>query len=45
MALRACAEELTGDQVTRTLDFLLGQGLADIDDEVRSQMVAAGESP
>ena len=44
LALKACAEELTGEQVTNTLDFLLGHGLADHDDEVRSQMVAAGDS-
>lgn len=43
LALKACAEELTGEQVTNTLDFLLGHGLADHDDEVRSQMVAAGD--
>ena len=44
LALKACADELTGKQVPDTLDFLLGHGLADHDDEVRSQMVAAGES-
>ena len=43
LALKASADELTGEQVTRTLDFLLGHGLADPDDEVRSQMVAAGD--
>ena len=43
LALKACADELTGKQVTDTLDFLLGHGLADHDDEVRSQMVAAGD--
>ena len=45
LALKACAAQLSGEQVTSILDFLLGQGLADADDEVRSQMVAAGELP
>lgn len=45
LALKACADELTGKQVTTSLDFLLGQGLADHNDEVRSQMIAAGEHP
>ena len=45
LALKACAASLSGEQVTSILDFLLGQGLADANDEVRSQMVAAGELP
>ena len=45
LALKACAAHLSGEQVTSILDFLLGRGLADANDEVRSQMVAAGELP
>ena len=45
LALKACAAQLSGEQVTSILDFLLGRGLADANDEVRSQMVAAGKLP
>jgi hypothetical protein len=42
LALRACAQHLSGQLVPAALDFLLGQGLADMDEGVRGQMVAAG---
>ncbi len=42
LALRACAPQLTNQQVPIALDFLLGEGLADADDDVRGQMVTAG---
>ena len=44
LALRACAPQLNNQQVPIALDFLLGHGLADIDDGVRGQMVSAGAS-
>ena len=41
-ALSACAPQLDQQHVPLVLDFLLGRGLADADDDVRAQMVAAG---
>jgi len=43
LGLKACAAQLNNQQVPVALDFLLGQGLADVVDDVRGQMVAAGE--
>lgn len=42
LALKACAAQFDCQQVPIALDFLLGQGLADADDDVRGQMVSAG---
>lgn len=42
LALKACTPCLGPQQVPAVLDFLLGRGLADADDDVRAQMVAAG---
>lgn len=42
LALKACAPQLNAQQVPEALDFLLGYGLADADEDVRGQMVAAG---
>lgn len=41
-ALKACAAQLGPTHVPFALDFLLGTGLADVDDDVRAEMVAAG---
>lgn len=41
-ALQRLAPILPDAQVPRCLDFLVGAGLADVDDKVREQMVAAG---
>lgn len=42
VALAACAAHIRSQDVSRALDFLLGQALADPVDAVRSQMVDAG---
>lgn len=44
LALKSCAAQLDSQQVPIALDFLLGEGLADVDDDVRGQMVSAGLS-
>ncbi|KAK9840722.1 hypothetical protein WJX81_000165 [Elliptochloris bilobata] len=42
VALATCAAHIRTEDVPKTLDFLLGQALADPSDAVRSQMVDAG---
>jgi hypothetical protein len=42
LALKACSPHWTAPRVQMALDFLLGSGLADPDDGVRSHMVEAG---
>ncbi|KAG1666477.1 hypothetical protein FOA52_004859 [Chlamydomonas sp. UWO 241] len=43
-ALGAAAQSLGDAEVTRALDFLVRNGLADVDEAVRSEMVSAGSA-
>lgn len=44
LALQSCAAVWEGEDVTQILNFLVGRGVLDDDDTVRSQMVDAGAS-
>lgn len=42
VGIQECAPRFTSAEISKSLDFLIGLGLADDDDRVREQMVAAG---
>ena len=44
LALQSCAPCFDADDVSQAMNFLMGRGVVDADEEVRSRMLDAGES-
>ena len=42
LALQSCAASFEGDDVSQALNFLMGKGVIDMDEEIRSRMLDAG---